>query len=85
MARRKDRPAAIDADEGSDIQCHDNCDCVRKHVGVELSRHFDHGRADGPVAAVHDGGRGVLPAGSDGSAAANVYSEQDANLRLAAE
>jgi hypothetical protein len=55
----------------SDIQRHDNCDRVRKHVVVELSRHFDHGRADGPVAVVHDGGLGVLPARSDGSAAAS--------------
>jgi len=37
VARRKNPPAAIDADPGGDLQRHDDGGCVRQHVGIELS------------------------------------------------
>ncbi len=69
LARRKNRPAAIDADASRGVQRPDQCRRVRKHVVVELSGHVEHGQDDGAVAAVHDGGRGVVPAGADGTTA----------------
>jgi hypothetical protein len=67
----KNRFAAIDADQAGRIQRHDHCGRVRKHVGVELSGHVEHGQADGPGAAMYDGRCGAVPAGSDGATTAS--------------
>jgi hopanoid biosynthesis associated RND transporter like protein HpnN len=71
VASRKDGLAAIDADQSGDIQRHDDCGRVRKHVGVELSGHVEHGQADGAGAALYDGRCGIVPAGSNGATTAS--------------
>jgi predicted RND superfamily exporter protein len=42
-----------------------------KHVGVEQSRHVEHGQADGACTAMHDGLCSAVPASSHGAAAAS--------------
>ena len=71
LARRQNRSAAIAADPRGGVQRHDQCGRVRQHVGIELSRHVEHGQDDGAGAGVHHGRRGPLPTGADGPAAAN--------------
>src|SRR5579872_71666 len=58
----------------------------RKHVDVELSRHVEHWQANGACSAKHDGLCSALSASSLGRPRQlRIYSEQDANLREAAE
>ena len=65
----KDGVAAIQPDPGGDLQRHDQCGRVWKHVVIELSGHVEHGEDDGARAALHDGGRRAVSAGLDGAAA----------------
>ena len=65
----KTAPAAIDADPRRDLQRADQRGRVRQHVGLRLSGDVEHGRADGPLARLHDVRRGAVPADADGRAA----------------
>jgi hypothetical protein len=67
LAGRKDRPVAVGLDPRRRLQRHDQCDRVRKHVGIELSRHVEHGEIDGAGIVVHHGHRPAVPAGADGA------------------
>lgn len=62
VTQHRDAAAAT----GGDIQCNHKRDRIRKHVGIELSRHVQHGQADGSGVALHDGCRCIVPAGIDG-------------------
>ena len=64
MAWRAGKTAllSIDADPRRDLQRADQCGRVRQHVGLRLSGDVEHGRADDPLARLHDVRRGAVPA-----------------------
>jgi hypothetical protein len=71
LARREDRIVTIRPDPSGDLQRHDQRGSLWKHVGIELSGHFEHGADDGSRAGLHDGRCRALSASLDGHAASD--------------
>ncbi len=76
VARRADRPLAVEPHARSDVQRAHHGDRVRQPVAVEPPRHLEHGQADGAGARHHHGGGGAVPAGADGPAARGRQEER---------